>query len=180
MHFRGDLLRQSSDARAHGRIVADRDGRARFLHSPLSTDPGLSRRVDVAGGQLYRIGNLQPFLELAERDGRPGDGRVGVALRPRLAVGCLADRFEGALIRVDRPRQRQAVVALLYRFVRLLHRGGGCGERLRCVLLRAGSARGIDSALGAIDFFLGSFGAAGENEERADRDSDAAAHRPAV
>jgi len=63
--------------------------------------------------------------------------------------------------------------------VRLLHRSRRGGERFGCVQLRAGGTRRIDGALRAIDFFLGSFGAAGKEEQRADRNSDAA-HCPAV
>ena len=164
----------------HARIVAHRHGRARFLQSAFGVDPGLSWRVDVAGGQPHRVGDLQPLLELTYGDRGASNSRVGVALRPRLAVGSLPGRFEGAFVGVDGSRQRQPIVALLHRFVRLLH-GGGCrAEWLGGVQLRAGGARRIDGALRTIDFFLGSFGAAGENEERANRDSDAAAHRPAV
>ena len=149
------------------------------MQSQVGISPGLSCRVEVPGGQPRRLGDLEPFVELAHGDCRASDRRVGVALRPRLAVGCLPGRFERAFVGIDGPRQRQPVVALRYGLVRLLH-GGGCRtERLGGVQLRAGGARRVDGALRTIDFFLGSFGAAGENEERADRDSDAA-HRPAV
>ena len=149
------------------------------MQSAFGIGPELSCRVEVASGDSHRLGDLQPFVELACGDRHASDRRVGGDLRPRLAVGRLSGRFEGAFVGVDGPRQREPVVALLHGFVRLLH-GRGCrSERLSGVQLCAGGARRIDGALRTIDFFLGSFGAAGENEERADRDSDAA-HRPAV
>ena len=99
---------------------------------------------------------------------------LGIAARPGFAVGRLASRLERALVGVRRPREREAVIALLDGLVRLLHRRGRGGERLRCVLVRAGRACGIDRPLGSIDFLLRWFRARGAQKEGADRDDEAA------
>ncbi len=60
--------------------------------------------------------------------------------------------------------------------MRLLERGRCFREFRRRVLFSAGRARGVDGALRSIDFFLRWLGAAGGEEEKTQKGSNAA-HR---
>lgn len=138
-----------------------------------------ARGLEVAGGNPGRFGDLDLLGQLSRRGQRPADGGFRGAAHANLAVGGLTRRLQCAFVGVDRPRQRQAIVALLDRLARLLHGGGRGGERFGGVLIGAGRARGLDGALGAIDFFLWRFGTGGEENQRADRSGETT-HRPAV
>ena len=64
--------------------------------------------------------------------------------------------------------ERQPVVALSHGVVGVLERGGGGSELGGCVAIGAGSARGIDRALGLIHFLVGRRCArGGEHDEEA-------------
>jgi hypothetical protein len=135
--------------------------------------------LEVAGRNPCRLCCLDLLGQLPRCSQRTPECPFGGAADPRLAIGGLTGRFERALVGIDRPRQREAVVALLDGFARLLHRRGRGREGLAGVLLGAGRTRCVDGALRAIDFFLGRFGTGGEENQRADRSGETT-HRPAV
>ena len=126
----------------------------------------LAGGFQIPGRHAGGVGGLQLLAQLPRGGGHPGERGLRFSLGARLAVGRLAGRLERALVGVDRARQRQPVVALRDGLVRLLHRGRRRGERLGRVLLGAGGARRVDGTLGAIDFFLGGFGAGSEENQR--------------
>ena len=181
-HFaslRRDLLGQTLHLLIRDQVVTGGHRRARFLQRALGIGLQAPCALEVPGRNPCRLGDLDLLGQLPRRRQRTADGRFGGAAHLRLAVGGLTRRFECALVSVDRPRQREAVVALLDRFARLLHGRGRGREGFGGVLIGAGRARCIDSALGTIDFFLGRFGTGGEENQRADRSGETT-HRPAV
>ena len=150
----------------HGRagfqIFSCRQRRARLLQRALTVDERLLRRFQFRRpGVRARGRELRAWYRAAEARCRCACTRdFGFAACSRLAVGGLARRFLGPLAGVERARQRQAIVALRHGVVRLLQRVGRFGELRRGVLFGAGGARGVDGALGSIDFFLRGLGAA--------------------
>jgi hypothetical protein len=175
----GDPLRQGPHLRLHRLIVARGDRRARFLHSTIGIGADAPCAFEIACGDPHRVGGLHPFVELMQRRRGECDRGVGLGLRPGLAVGRLPRRLERPFVGVDRAREGEPVVALLDRFMGLLHRGQRRAEWLGGELLGAGGASTVDGALRAIDFFLRRFGTGGQEEEGADRDGDTT-HRPEV
>jgi hypothetical protein len=81
--------------------------------------------------------------------------------------------FLTALVGVECLRQRETVVALLDGAMRLFERAGGRGEFCRGVALRARCTRGVDGALGTIEFFLWWFRARGAQDQRAEQRGEA-------
>ena len=177
--LRRDLLGQTLHVLIRDQVVTGGHRRARFLQRPLGIGLQAPCALEVTGRNPCRLGCLDLLGQLPRRGQRAPDGRFGGAAHTHLAVGGLTRRFERALVGVDRPRQREAVVALLDRFARLLHGRGRGREGFAGVLLGAGRARCVDGALGAIDFFLWRFGTGGEENQRADRSGETT-HRPAV
>lgn len=158
--------------------VAAREICARFLQ-------GLARRVErgargpeCAGGDAGGLCSLQPALEFFQMRGERDDAGFGLAARGRLAVGRGARRVLPALARVERVAERLFVVALLDGVVRFLQRGGGRAVLVFRVLLGAGGARRVDGALCLIEFFLGRFRTA-RDEEQAEQHRQAT-HRSEV
>lgn len=170
---------QTFHLRARRQVVAGGHRRARFLQGALRIGVHAARGFEVAGGDACRFGDLDLFVQLPLQGQGPTDRRFGRTTHADLAIGGLPRRLERALVGVDCPRQRQAVVPLLDGFVCLLHGGGRGREWLRRVLFGAGGACRLDGTLGAIDFFLGRFGTGGEKNQRADRSGETT-HRPAV
>jgi hypothetical protein len=149
------------------------------LQCPLRVHLQAATGLELLRRHTCRLRGLQLLGQHSRSVQRGRQGDLRVALRPGFTIGSLTSRLERALVRVDRPRQCEPVVALADRFVRLLHCGGGCGERLGRVLVGAGGAGGVDGALRALDFFLGRFGTGGEENQRADRSGETT-HRPEV
>lgn len=90
-------------------------------------------------------------------------------LRPRLAVGGGACGVLRALTCVDRVAEGLAIIALRDRIVRFLQRTRGRRVLVYSVLVGPCGARGVQRALGLIDFFLGRFGATcGEQQQECD------------
>ena len=98
------------------------------------------------------------------------DGCFALASALALLSAAARCRLLRAIACVDRTRERQPIVSLIDRFVRLLKCSGCRGEAFRCVLLRACGSRAIDCLLRSIDFFLRRFRARhGEHERARDR-----------
>jgi hypothetical protein len=174
-----NVLGQTLHLLARHQVVAGSHRRARFLQGALRSGVHAPRRLEVFGRNACRFGDLDLFVQLPLRSQGAADCRLGDASHTDLAVGGLPRGLERALVGVDRPRQRQPVIALVDRFVRLLHGKGRGRKWIRGVLIGAGGAGCVDGALGAIDFFLRRLGTGGEKNQRADRSGETT-HRPAV
>lgn len=176
MRCRVDLLHRNINLVLHARQrrldslkVTGAKCCARFLQS----GPRLRQRrrwiAKIAGGHARVFGCLEPRVELLYARGKVHEGSFCGCSRLRFAVRGSARGVLRALAGVDRVAERLAIIPLRDEVVRFLQRARSCRVLVYGVLVGAGGARGVQRALGLIDFFLGRLGATcGEQQQECD------------
>ena len=118
-------------------------------------------------GRMSVFCGLQADGGNGDRRGRIGEEPFGVAARRRPLVGGALRRRLRALAAVERVIEREAIVALADGLLRVRERIDGALQLFGRVDGRARGSRGVDGALGLMQFLVRRFAARDDQQTRA-------------